>query len=292
MASVVALTLPYTHLDLDRALDGVAAAGFTAIGVGWPHQGVDPLGRGSGGSPGLVRRIADRGLQATVVGLGPAGDASRVDHLRRTIDAAHDLGAPVVQLPGVNSYRRFPDEPIDPAELRPEYQRYVAELAGLADDAAAAGVTLTLKPHTGNTGTGPLLAGVIAEIDHPAVRAAYDPGNVSFYEGLDPVTDIEPVLGVVASLVAKDHRGGRAHADFPRPGEGDVDFPQLFARLRSTGFDGVVVVERVATRAADLADEAIGALLVESRRYLQQLMRQANFGVDHDGSTGQKGTPR
>jgi sugar phosphate isomerase/epimerase len=49
----------------------------------------------------------------------------------------------------------------------------------------------------------------------------------------------------VKSVCIKDHIGGRAEANFPVPGEGQIDHDLMFKILFGAGFNGPIAIERV-----------------------------------------------
>jgi sugar phosphate isomerase/epimerase len=142
---------------------------------------------------------------------------------------------------------------------------------------------VTIKPHTGNTATASVIADTLRTIGSPHILGSYDPGNVRFYEGIEPSEDLPVIAAQTVSLVAKDHRGKRAELDFPIPGEGDVDFASIFTTLRSANFTGPVVVERLdgangefnANSPIEVLDERVRA----ARINLERLLVQAGFSV-------------
>lgn len=279
------MTLPYAKQPFARALEGIARAGYGAVAL-WPvHEGnaaFDPERPGEAAR--LAAQLRRHGLQPVMlVGTQYLEPAQPLARAERALAFAAEAGIPEVLTLGVWGYRRFPDEPLSSAEMAPKHAAFVERLRALAPTAARLGVTITLKPHTGDTATGPILANTLVEIDSPQVCASYDPGNVRFYEGVAPEEDIEPLLASgpssaprLFSLIAKDHRGARAEADFPIPGEGEIDFARLFARLREAGYSGPVVVERADGRdRAPLAPEELDRRLERARVNLERLIAGA-----------------
>ena len=121
-------------------------------------------------------------------------------------------------------------------------------LGRLADEAARRGVRLALKPHGGGqAGTGPALAETVRVLEATNVDVFYEPGNVRFYERLDPCRDVLPVA---------------------RPGDGEVGCLQP---LRAAGFVGPLLVECCA--AAD--GDGVAPELRVVRRRLQEWWRLA-----------------
>jgi sugar phosphate isomerase/epimerase len=80
------------------------------------------------------------------------------------------------------------------------------------------------------------------------------------------------------SIIAKDHKGERANADFPIPGNGDVDFVQIFKDWKAAGGDGTVVIERIdgpGEPNPTVIDERVAA----SYKSVHGLMQQAGLSV-------------
>ncbi len=277
MAKLVCLTLPYARFPLERGLEGIARAGYRYVGFGWPHQGQDALGTDPNGKGvARARELCEKaGLTPVVVRLGST--AKQPEPIEGRIDVARSLGVGIIQMSGVNSYRKFPDEPLDPNEFMTAHDKFVRDLQAVGPYAEAAGVVLALKPHTGNTATAHNLVLLMADIDRPAVKVCYDPGNIHFYEGFSPEEDFSLIADQTVSIVAKDHRGPRAAREFPIPGQGDVDFATLFAIAQQAGFNGPVVVERVDGTGGPFTAEELDDRILNARQNLEQLLGDAGL---------------
>jgi sugar phosphate isomerase/epimerase len=166
--------------------------------------------------------------------------------LRRTVEIAAGLGAEYVISAGPSPYagKTFGPRKRDMLFLR-QAEDYLTALREVAPVAERLGVTVVLKPHMGVTGTGADLADLVRRVDHPHVRVCYDAGNVAYYEGLRPEEDVRDCAPWVRAVCVKDHRGPRGNADFPIPGEGEVDHPAVFRTLLAAGFAGPCLVERI-----------------------------------------------
>lgn len=129
-----------------------------------------------------------------------------------------------------------------------EYDRFWELMPRAAEAAHRRGFTFVLKPHGGLLGTAADCLNVVRRLDHPAVRIAYDPGNVIHYTGADPLDGLPELAPFVKVLCVKDSTGpvARGGTVMIRPGTGRVDFVLLFAMLRDGGFDGPALVETLA----------------------------------------------
>ncbi|WP_409344041.1 sugar phosphate isomerase/epimerase family protein [Paenibacillus sp. MBLB4367] len=277
------MTWPYTAFSFERALEGIAGAGYRYVAFGLPHEGKEIPEHGDDAEANaIVGQLERFGLKAAMlVGtpwLAPGQPSSRA---ARLFAFAKMVGADEVISLGTWGYRRFPDEPFAESERASADDAFAAHFRLVAAEAERAGLTVTVKPHTGNTATADILKRTLAAIGSPAVKASYDPGNVRFYEGIDPAADFTAIADQTVSMIAKDHRGGRANADFPVPGKGDVDFPAIFRTMRLTGFAGPIVVERVdGTDGGALTADEIDRRLAEARGGLAKLLADAGLAAE------------
>lgn len=276
-------TLPYRAHPLARALEGIARAGYHYVGIWNEHAGEQlvPADAGTSVMRDVRRQIEASGLAPRMAFRFPAADADPAAALRRTIEVGAELGIPFILSSGPSPYRKaFAERKRDMLFLR-EAQEYLAALRDAAPLAERAGVTLVVKPHMGVTGTGEDLADITELIDHPHVRVCYDAGNIAFYEGLKPEEDVRACVRHVRAVCVKDHRGPRAHPDFPIPGDGDIDHAQVFRALVEAEFAGPCLVERVdgQQRATDMPPETIDAALEKARRYLEGAIKRADTGA-------------
>jgi len=279
MLELGAQTLPYRAYPFERALEGIARAGFRYVGI-WNDHADGPVAAGEATAQDLdaVRRMIERhGLTPRMAFRfrGGGGDDPET-RLRRTIEVASNLGIGFVISAGPSPYARrtFEARKRDMLFHR-EAEAYFATLRRLGPVAERAGVTIVCKPHMGVTGTGGDLADLVELIDHPAVRVCYDAGNVAFYEGLKPEDDVKACARYVRAVCVKDHRGPRANVDFPIPGTGDIDHAAVFHTLVEAGFSGPCLVERI--DGLNTAEE-IDAALAQARVYLERAAAAAEAG--------------
>lgn len=280
VVQIVALTVPYGQYPLERALEGVARAGYTRVGFGWMHQKVDVLGLDpQGDGVKECRRLCDTyGLVPTVIGRGSSNERiSLGELLKRRVNVAKELGVTLIQSAGASRYRRFPQEPYPASEYWAAHRRYVQEMKEAGDYARDAGVTVSIKPHTGTTATAAHQRQILSQIKSEGVKACYDPGNILYYEGVAPEQGFDLIADETVEIVAKDHAGERAESNFPIPGDGDVDWVSIFKTAKDHGFDGVVAIERVdGDREADSIDER----MARARERVVELLVQAGLDVE------------
>ena len=232
------------YADLGEALDTAVNAGYASIGL-WR----EPVR--AAGLDRSIRLVEDSGLRVSslcrggffTMEEGPERRAS-IDDNRRAIAEAHALGAPALVLVAGG----LPAGSRDLAGARERVRDAVAELA---DDAAAARVTLTIEP------LHPMYASdraVISTLGQALDIAEQFPLGVvgavvdTFHVWWDPqlLAQIERAAGRIASYQVCDWATplpadvllGRHY-----PGDGVIDFATITAAVEAAGYSGDVEVE-------------------------------------------------
>ncbi len=234
-------TRPWRGYTVEDAVAGIAASGARLIGY-MPQPGIPLVSRDSSVAEidALRTLVARHGLEPAVylprVPLSLPDDAY-LAAWDREIAVAVRLGTPYLQVGGTN------DES--------QYGRYVTLMQQAAERAARHGRTIVLKPHGGISATAADCLRVVQQVAHPAFRITYDPGNVLYYTGTDPLAGLDTLAPYVVALCIKDATGGRHGSVNVQPGRGDVDFARMFAILRDAGFRGPALVETLAEGSLD-----------------------------------------
>lgn len=259
-------TRPWDTWDLDRALDGIAEAGYrwvglmTAKGKSWVIITPETSERDAAQAGEKVRQ---RQLKiCSVYGdFSPTPDSRDGQRqLRRLIDNCIACGSPELLLGGTGNPELF--------------DSYFATIASECPYAQSRGIGLTIKPHGGLNATGAACRKVIERVNHPNFRLWYDPGNILYYSDgrRDPLTDVLDVDGLVVGMSVKDFLPPKeVHVT---PGTGQVRWPALFARLRLGGFKrGQLLVE--CTARGDHAQ--VTAEARKARMFVEHLARGRAF---------------
>jgi sugar phosphate isomerase/epimerase len=142
--------------------------------------------------------------------------------------------------------------------------------------AEKAGITITLKPHTGITAIAKTCMEIVKRLPSPHLKICWDAGNVSFYEGIYPDPDLPDLAPDVKAVCVKDHKGLRGEGNFPVPGMGQIDHEAMFRTLFKAGFAGPVALERVdgSDNAAKMPAELIDERIAQARAYLEPLLER------------------
>lgn len=300
---LVCTVRPWAQFPLERALRGIRTAGYDAVAL--PVHGVREVitpDTPPAQAQQIGSLIAAHGLELTV--LSHAADLDRgpevaLTALQRQIDHCARLGVSTL---------------VDMSCNEPDlYDSYRQLMTAAAPYAAEHGVTIAIKPHGGLTRTAADLLSLIEHVDHDAVQACWDPGNLVHYGGEPPSRGLSELAPHIVAVGARDHptRGSdRANTTggMPpaiTPGDGIVDFTGLYDVLREHGFTGPSAVESVtklgtvdgidseAERArTNLLDAAAGKKPAHSAHDNAPMSRPACSQVAHAAGQDPIGTAR
>jgi sugar phosphate isomerase/epimerase len=267
---IACMTLPYSRFPLARALTGLRNAGYRYVAWGTTHleDGKNvpviaadaPVAR----AKDLAARCRDMGLEPVMMfsGIYPeAKDGAQV--LRQRI-----LQAAAGRVPQVLTFghTRGGNEKV--------WIERFKQLAPLCRDN---NVTLVVKQHGGETGTGAACARITREVNHSHIKVNYDAGNVMDYLNgkVNPLQDLRDCASEVRSFCIKDHRFfPEPHQDCG-PGFGEVDHYRLLHIVANTGLTISLSCENIFAPAVPRPDKADGidALARRAREYLELVIQ-------------------
>lgn len=264
---IACMTLPYHRFPLERALQGIRAAGFDFIAWGTTHRETEtspdaPL-MPKNAPPARAKELGDR---CRDLGLTPlmmfseiypeAPDAMAV--LTNRIQQAAAAGIPQVLTFGHT----------DGAHRKLWVERF-RKLGPLARDH---GVTIVVKQH-GETGK--VTGEIVREVADDGVLVNYDAGNVMDYtKGIvDPLEDVKSCAELIRSFCIKDHRLFPANEDCG-PGLGEIDHYRLLHTVAATGRSMPLCCENIsAPRIQVTKPEEMDALARRAREFLGLVVR-------------------
>ena len=158
---------------------------------------------------------------------------ARVDHLRKVMQLAYDLGPRRVVVP-------FPQLPTEQTESRAALLREVLTDLGRFGDRI--GSCLALEP-----GLDPAdkVRQYLRSFDCGSLQIAYDPANF-LLNGHDPLAALMSFQGILSVIHGRDGQrrsvsGGSAEVPL---GAGEIDWLTLIATLEAVDYRGYVVVDR------------------------------------------------
>ena len=195
---------------------------------------------------------------ATLGIVPPAYRHIRMQELTGCADFAASLGVPAV----CTHMGFIPENPCDPL-----YQDFVSAAVYLADCFDRRGIGLNFE--TGQE-TPVTMLRALRDIGAPNVGLNFDPANLMMYGKANPVDALGIVGSYVRGVHAKDgeYPTDGYHLGNERPlGQGMVNFPVFLAKLRETGYDGPLTIER------EISGEKQKADVLMANRMLLDLIR-------------------
>lgn len=224
---------------------------------------------------GLLRRYGVRATTVEVVGpkplvwdflKGPAtiGLVPRATRSARmaALTGVSDF-AKMLEVPQVQTHCGFiPEDPADPL-----YAETVAAIRAVAKHCEGNGESFLME--TGQE-TPTTMARMLRDVGQANLGVGLDTANLILYGKANPV-DAVTILGPhVKSVHAKDGRWPTNPSDLGEEvliGKGDVDFKQVFAKLRAAGYQGAVTIERETEGPQQIED------VKQEKVYLERVLR-------------------
>jgi sugar phosphate isomerase/epimerase len=276
-------TLPYRSFPLSRALEGIRKAGYRYVMPTGTHERKPVIvpTLTSAERAELKRQFKDAGLEPFMAFAGLGMDIRKPDGMKTylgELDLAAELGMKTVVGAGPWYYTKFPNVPKRARDWEKECDEFYAALEQGVRHAESIGVTITLKPHTGITATAAACLKVVKRIVSDRFKICWDAGNVSFYEGINPDPDLPDLAPYVKAVCIKDHQGGRAEADFPVPGSGQIDHALMFRTLFAGGFSGPLALERVDGKGGPATAEILDQRIAQAYNFLAPLLEKTARG--------------
>lgn len=264
---IACMTLPYARFSLERALTGIKSAGYAYVAWGTTHR--------------------DGSEQVPVLAFDAPADKAKLLGKR-----CRDLGLePLLMFSGI-----YPEDPraieVFTARLRQAEAGGVRQLLTfghtkgsnralwierfkqLGPIARDHGVTIVIKQHGGETGTGAACASIVQDVADEGVKVNYDAGNVMDYLDVDPIPDLRKCADATRSFCIKDHR------NFPKdedcgPGFGEIDHYRLLSLVAFTGRVMPLCCENISAPLIPPAPEPAGvdALARRAREFLEVVIQ-------------------
>lgn len=226
---------PWSKWSYDETLYGIQAAGYKLTGLLTGQRG--EAFTSSAATPayidGLKKRIAQRGLAVNLTSIRFTPEAAleeNIADLRKQIENAARLELQFMLTFGV-------DKSV-------HYENFYCLMADASVQAEKHGLHIVLKPHGGGSGASEEILRCLEKVGHSNFKIWYDAGNIIYYTGKDPLAELDPIARYVTGFCAKDCPApkGEVMSQF---GTGKVDFKAVFAKLKSIGFNGPIMVEGV-----------------------------------------------
>jgi len=236
---IACMTLPYARFPLDRALTGIKSAGYRYVAWGTTHV------ESEGGKPAPIlatddppEKAKDLAKRCRDMGLEPLMLFSQIypeDKNALTVLKSRLQQASAAKMPHVLTFGHTK------GGNQPLWIERFKELGPIAKDL---NVTLVVKQHGGETGTGEACSAITREVNHPNIKVNYDAGNVMDYFKIDPLPDLKKCVDEVRGFCIKDHRMFPKDEDCG-PGLGEIDHYKLLHQVAFTGLTMPLCCENI-----------------------------------------------
>lgn len=271
------MTLPYAQFPLQRALTGIKSAGYKYVAWGTSHrEDVNDKKRtavmASDATPAQAKQL---GKRCRDVGLEPVMMFSGIYPEHKDAMTIFTNRIKQCQAASIEQLLTF-------GHTRGgNHALWVKRFKQLGPIAKDHNVTIVIKQHGGETGTGEACMKIAKEVNHPNVWVNFDAGNVMDYLNLDPIPDIQKCARYVRSFCIKDHR------NFPKdqdcgPGYGVIDHYKLLHPVAHTGLTMPLAFENIFKPVVDrpTKPEGIDWLAKRAREYVETVIAGlgANIG--------------
>lgn len=264
------LTNTYHSYSLEEALAGIAKAGFKSVELtsvpGWTEH----VRRDAGAEElASVKDLLNHyGLTAvSLAGHSDLVSQAGIAEFRKALNIAQKLGI------GYVTTSTGGHDASSGGSLEEQRNHFLANIRPLADEAAAAGITICLETHGGLLASGVIAKKLVEDIGKENIGINYDPGNVIFYGAVRPEEDIQSSADAVKHMHCKDQIGGPGVWNFPAVGTGEVDFATIFAALDKVRFTGPVSIEIEFQGEPWPALEDVDRAVADSYRFVRQFVK-------------------
>lgn len=201
--------------------------------------------------PGLLEKYclvpAAYAVGNDFVNADPAKRAEQLDYVRRGVDVAKQIGAPVLRVFSGNAKKGIAYETA---------REWIIEgLRRSAEYAQKQQIVLALENHGLFAGRSQQVRDILETVGSPYLRATIDTANF-FLVDENPADAAEALAGYAAHVHLKDFY--KVGPDFAKEaykgvtgdrytgiaaGKGEVDFPRIFRALRKAGYQGFLSIE-------------------------------------------------
>lgn len=233
---ILGSTIVFAPHPIEVALRGLAEAGYHACEIGavkgW-FEHIDPdtiTDRQVADIDNLLKETGLRGVSMS--GHTQLQTTEGKERFGRALDIAAALRMEIVNT--------FTGDATTPEEI----DAWFANIQDLCDHAKRHGLRIGLETDSNMLPTAEAGIAILDRVNRPDVIGLnYDPGNVVYYTGTDPKTDIAFALPRMVHFHLKDKKGGKGVFNFPATGEGDLDLMFLLERCVEAGYTGPISAE-------------------------------------------------
>jgi L-ribulose-5-phosphate 3-epimerase len=227
-------TAGFLRQPLERALDGIAALGIVYVEFGSIPGYIEHVlpDRKTPEPSALRAALESRGLKAVSVSAGadlatPEGFA----YIESWLRYGQELGLEFINTgtgPGTPSERGA---------------AVLENLRRLAPVAESTGVYVALETQDDLTAYADAASELLESVGSDWVCLNLDAANMLYWQGVDPMTEIDALAPFIRHVHLKDKIGGKGDYNFPPLGEGEIDWAAILRVLLDAGFSGPIVLD-------------------------------------------------
>jgi sugar phosphate isomerase/epimerase len=236
MIDILACTTHNYHgHSLQRALEGISRAGLRFVEIAAASgvtEHVKPEDMDRRQLTETKKWIEGYGLTvASISGHCDLTTPRGQELFRARIEMATWWGVPIVNAAAGN---------IDTAKGRDAFFAAMRRIMPVLEQSA---VLVCLETDHGIVGPSEEILQTLKRIGSEKVRINFDPANVVYHFGRDPVAELAKIAHQVGHVHLKDNRGGQGVSDFPALGSGSIDLGGIIRELRRARYQGPVSIE-------------------------------------------------
>lgn len=272
-------TILYGGYSLDKALDGIVKAGYSAIELCARPEMAPHLEMGKPESyyKEIKDKIESRGLAIESIG-STGGISLDSDDFDKVLEAAEILEAPFIA-EGAGGQSRMVEDDEFSAEYRDSLKGVVDILQSAGERASKYGVRLSIKPHVGTAiYSAETVIMAMKGLNEDWIGINYDASHIwrSGDREENPVEALKKVKQYVFTLRIRDNRESReipiGTVKDQIPGNGAMDLPALAEVMKSIENVPYVTLEIVGTHAGTgYSLEEVQDVVEKSFAYLKPL---------------------
>jgi sugar phosphate isomerase/epimerase len=235
-STILGSTIVFAPYALDQALEGLATAGYKSCEIGavkgW-FEHIDPDTATDKEINHAAAKLKETGLElVSMSGHTQLQTSEGKARFSRCLEIAAELGASIV-----NTFT-------GDATTDEERDAYFANVDDLCSYAKQLGLKIGMETDSNMLPTAKMGVEILNRINRPDVLGFnYDPGNVVYYTGADPIEDIAYALPSMVHFHFKDKVGGKGVFNFPPPGDGELDMRRLLQICADAGYSGPISAE-------------------------------------------------
>jgi sugar phosphate isomerase/epimerase len=238
-------TVAYPNTSLERALAGIAQAGFKNVEIAAVPGFADhliPEEMTNEDYEKVKQLLSKHNLELISIGAHLMVESAGTDLLQSASNRAIELTKNRIDLAD-RLGARWVTIAAGEAKNAEEKNTFYDNMKELGDYAKSRNVIIGLETHGGITATGKSCLEAMNAIMHEYVKINYDTANIRYFADESPEEDLDIIMLHVVHMHLKDIKGQSGSYEITPLGEGDVNFNKIFEITSKYGFTGPFSVE-------------------------------------------------